>query len=591
MTTTPPASPTWSFDELRDYLYKRLLDHVRFSKHTTPNKRFFPCNTAADVLQIKHMKKIFDCLVAAGAPIPLSRDGFADGVKVRKLDTFLAILIYSQSTIMTVRSFVTSLVLPDQWPLRGTFGRKLGVLPISREDALTLLADNVAADRFWKNQDEFCAVIIRQNQEVICDSQQLLPYLQEEFVGQGAFSTVYRVKVAPHHFLSEEGLSNPKEYAMARKDFLLDEGSTHERERDFMRQILRNPKKHDNILKHLGSLQIGSTYSLFMELADYDLWDYMTIRHTDTPTTCVQKAAILHCAAELAAALAYLHDDLLTESFEKLSCFHLDLKPRNILVITEKDKYTSQLVQRWKLCDFNMSKAKAKRKSASANTLQRNTSYEFSKLFQKDESNVNGSSLTVGTANPRGEGTYTAPEASITGEKVATESDTWSLGCILCVVFSYLDSGCNGVTEFGDLRATMPKDQFFTISASKPRLSMSVQKWLKELKARAYRRNKEEGAIVQDFLDFLHDKVLVVDPEKWRKTRARDVAQQLGKAFRSYVELAKLYPHLDDVHPTTVPSKPTEGKKKRISLPFSRHLSLKRPRQVKALGRSSSAIQ
>jgi serine/threonine protein kinase len=567
MPTSQPARPTPTFEILRDSLYQSLLDHILLDEQDTTNKRFFPSNTGPEVLQSYDLKQIFDWVLAAGGRFSLTRDDFADRVKVRELQTFLAILIYSNCTIRTVRSFVNSLVVPEQWPLSSRTGGRLGELPVSRQDAQDILGDSVAADSFWKSQDEFCAVVIQQNEEVVCDGHRRLPYLDETSLGLGSFGTVCRVDIAPHHFLTKEGHRNPKAYIVARKDYILTEGSTHVRERDFLRELLRNPKKHDNILRNLGSLQMGSTYSLFMELADCDLWDYMTVHHPEAPTTLKGKATILHCAVELAEAVAYLHDDIRTDRFEKLSCFHMDLKPRNILVVTEKDEKTGDRVQRWKLSDFNMSKAKAKHKSDRIDLLQRSRTfadniYDFNKLFKKRRQTVNDPSLTEATANPRGDGTYLAPEACIKGGKVQAESDTWSLGCVLCVVFSYLDSGSKGVLEFRDLRSVMPKDQFFTIYGSKVRLSLSVHKWLKELRARAYRRNREEGAIMKDFLAFLHRQVLVVDHEKRKNTRASEIAQELVKSFQSYDKLANLYPPLDGPLVLQVPSRPDKRKKK-----------------------------
>jgi serine/threonine protein kinase len=560
-----PASPTdvSTFEGLRHSLYRRLLESV---EHSATNKRFFPCSTGAAVLKSVDLRQIFDFVVAAAPGIQLTGDQFADRVQARKLHTFLAVLIYSQSTIRAVLSFATCLVVPDQWP------RQLGVLPISREDARTVLNDDVAADNFCKNQDEFCAVIIQQNQEVVCDGQRLLPYLSEEHLGTGAFGRVYKIEVAPYHFVSRDGLLNQEKYPMARKDYILDEGVAHKRERDFMREILRNPKKHDNILKNLGSLQTGSTYSVFMELADHDLWDYMTVHHPDGPTTLKQKADLLYCATELAAALAHLHDDILTETFEKLSCFHLDLKPRNILVVTEEDQNTHQFVQRWKLSDFNMSKAKAKHH---APYLQRSRTlpekiYDFNELFRRRGPDSNDRTVTMPTVNPRGDGTYSAPEACIPGGQVQAESDTWSFGCVLCVVFSYLDSGARGVKEFGDRRSEMPKDQFFTMNGPNSRLSFAVERWMKELRDRAYRRSKDEGVIVNDFLAFLHNKVLVVDTKKRKETRAKDIAKYLGEIYREYAKLAKHYPN----EPSPSPSNPNPRSHRRtFSLPFSRRRS------------------
>jgi serine/threonine protein kinase len=578
MTSSQPGSPTPTFEHLRDSIYQSLLDKILLDGQNT-KKRFFPSDTGKNVLRDYDLKQLYDWVTATGDGILLTRDNFANRVKERRLQTFLAILIYSNCSIRTVRSFVNSLVVPDQWPLYGGTGKQLDALPVLRQDALAVLGDSVAADSFWKSQDEFCAVIIRQNEEIICDGDRRLPFLTEEALGAGSFGTVTKVDIAPSHFLTSEGHSNPNVYTVARKDYILTEGNTHERERDFLTELLRNPKKHDNILRNLGSLQMGSTYSLFMELAECDLWDYMTVRRPEAPATLKDKATILHCAVELAEAVAYLHDDIRTDRFEKLSCFHMDLKPRNILVVTEKSK-SGDLVERWKLSDFNMSKARAtKHKTDLINTLQRSRTfaenvYDFNKLFQKRKQPIDDPSLTVATANPRGDGTYLAPEACISGGKVQAESDTWSLGCVLCVVFSYLDSGAKGVFEFRDLRSAMPKDQFFTLTGSKPRLSHSVIKWLKELRARAHQRDREEGPVIRDFLDFLQRHVLVADSDQRKATRASKIAQELGKTYRSYAELADQYSALHDPLVRLAPPKPDKRKMKGL---FSFSLGHRKP--------------
>lgn len=128
---------------------------------------------------------------------------------------------------------------------------------------------------------------------------------------------------------------NKKELTLARKDFELNAADrAHEKERDVLREIVRNAKKHGNIMNSLGSLEIGSTYSLFMPLALYDLKQYMELYPTP-PKSSIQKEKIVKRAVGLAGAIVYLHDELESPVYEKLSCFHMDLKPQNILVVID----------------------------------------------------------------------------------------------------------------------------------------------------------------------------------------------------------------------------------------------------------------
>jgi serine/threonine protein kinase len=130
---------------------------------------------------------------------------------------------------------------------------------------------------------------------------------------------------------------NEKALRLARKDFELNAADkAHEKERDVLREIVRNAKKHSNIMNSLGSLEIGSTYSLFMPLADCDLKQYMEL-HPTPPKSPMLKAKIVQCAVGLAGAIVYLHDELESPVYEKLSCFHMDLKPQNILVVIDPD--------------------------------------------------------------------------------------------------------------------------------------------------------------------------------------------------------------------------------------------------------------
>jgi hypothetical protein len=78
---------------------------------------------------------------------------------------------------------------------------------------------------------------------------------------------------------------------------------------------------------------------------------------------------------------------------------------------------------------------------------------------------------------------------------------------------------------------------------------------------------------LKEFLAFLQNKVLVIDTEKRKKTRAKDIAKELGKLYRSYVELAQHYPG-EDYRLSAGPSNANKRKHKRtISLPFRRRSS------------------
>jgi serine/threonine protein kinase len=353
-------------------------------------------------------------------------------------------------------------------------------------------------------------------------------------------------------------MTNDEEYRVARKDFELNaEEKAHEKERDVLRDIVRNAKSHNSIMKSLGSLENGSIYSLFMPLADCDLQQYMQ-RHSAAPSLPMQKAIFVQCAVGLAGAISYLHEELESPVYEKLSCFHMDLKPQNILVVIDQETGEPS----WKLSDFNMSRVKMKRKPfVDQLSLRRSSTfgdnvYEINKLFKRRIPDASAASVTDYTINRRGTGTYLAPEACVEGHPVQAESDTWSLGCVISVVFSYLYGGQAAVEEYSELRGKKDDiDRFFSFSGgngphklSDAQVSDAVKKWHRHLRMKIKQERPGECEIFEALLSFLDRCVLVIDPKLRRQTTAKDVRSKLIDAFKAFRSLAE--------HVSTPPSSP-----------------------------------
>jgi serine/threonine protein kinase len=330
---------------------------------------------------------------------------------------------------------------------------------------------------------------------------------------------------------------------LARKDFELNsEERAHEKERDVISEIVRNAKQHKNIMKSLGSLEIGLTYSLFMPLADCDLKQYME-RYPSPPSSSKQKAEIMDCAVGLAGAIVYLQDELETPFYEKLSCFHMDLKPQNILVV--KDPKTGKY--QWKLSDFNMSRVKMKRiETIDQTTLRRSMTasekvYDINKLFRRRIPVATESSVDY-TINRRGAGTYLAPEACIENHPVHAESDTWSLGCVLSVVLSYLYGGQEAVQAYSNMRGKDGSDRFFYAKGggeklhklSDARVNNAVKKWHQHLRDMTKKESPTESAIFAKLIEFLDHKVLVIDPKRRKDTSANEIRNKLIVAFKEF---------------------------------------------------------
>lgn len=609
--------PTRAFKDLRTSLYRDLVSYscvpqvdVEGTFKPQPDKRFFPRGTAKKVLTSDVLGQLF-ALVTLNVPprVSISRASqLARQVEARKLHVFIAILITSQCDLDAYSAFTARLVAPEIWT---DADHRLATLPAEHSRRLReMLGDDLLADNFLDKQYEFFAPVIEKYGEIRGQFRRL-PYIREKLIGQGSFGRIYEVvvcdsvtfacrdvclslfislfsimlnahltQIAPHHFRGEDSMSNSSGKVLARKDIeLTAEEKAYEKERDVLREIVGNARKNENILESMGSLKNGSIYSLFMPLAKFDLKQFME-RYKAPPQTLIQKAKLVKCAVGLADAIKYLHEELETPGYERLSCFHMDLKPQNILVFI--DPKTGD--QQWKLSDFNMSRVKMKRKETVEQlTLGRTTTlydnvYEINKLFKRRIPDTSNASVTDYTIGRRGTGTYLSPESCIEGHPVHAESDTWSLACVISVVFSYLYGGHAAVTEYSELRGRNDIDSFFSYpegtksrKLSEARINDGVKKWHKHLRMRTKQKMPDESPIFEAMIRFLDDKVLIIDPKKRSKTAAKDVREELIKAWREFNALAKR-------PPTSV-----QPLKRRFKIPIIKDWSLRGHSETDAL--------
>jgi hypothetical protein len=344
---TPPTQPSGmtdsrSFKELRDSLYRSLVARSCVPKEEHDDgvvtdqleKRFFPEGTATNVLTPSKLERLFALVIATGhASLQVfhPRD-LAQRLNHRRLHVYLAILITSKCDMESLLSFTENLVASRAWT---DVERELAQLPVQHRGNLRrVLGDDVTADIFFQKQYDFFAPVIVKYTEVKGQFHRL-PYVNQKLIGQGSFGKIYKVVISPHHFKDQHDMVNDKEKIFARKDFELNaEDRAYERERDVLREIVRSAKQHNNIMKSLGSLENGTIYSIFMPLADCDLKQYME-KHPAPPGSPAEKARIVQCSVGLAGAIVYLHEELESPAYEKLSCFHMDLKPQNILVVID----------------------------------------------------------------------------------------------------------------------------------------------------------------------------------------------------------------------------------------------------------------
>ncbi|OCK78098.1 hypothetical protein K432DRAFT_406760 [Lepidopterella palustris CBS 459.81] len=416
-------------------------------------------------------------------------------------------------------------------------------LPIDKATAKTLFPIYDRGADFFDEQFKFCPVVLKKHEEVVCNDYRAscrLPYLEQSFLNSGAYGRVFKVEVERGHFVSErEGSSNPLSRAYARKDFELNREKDFQDERRIIREILRQPKRHENVMYALCSLECQDTFSLFFELADCNLGEYLSSdleTEITGPTTLEEKHAIFRRGVELAGALAFLHDDLILQSdFGKLCCYHLDLKPQNILVVDARKPS-----EKWMITDFGVSRVKLRTETAA---MQRAPTgfgdIHLDRLFKRKTPEKGSAQHSSLTQDKRWEGVYLPPETAIEDGRVGAESDVWSFGCVFSVVMTFIDSGPQGVREFDDFRkhsiGSHPGNQFYVIDRNKPSVNPNVIDWFRKLEESSRKRDPIEGIIFHRTLKFLENSVLIAKREDRKAAKASLLQEELGKISSQFI--------------------------------------------------------
>ena len=309
--------------------------------------------------------------------------------------------------------------------------------------------------------------------------------------------------------------------AEAKKSFD-DEGTT-------IKQIIQSVKGHRNIATTRASLEWGNTYSLFFDLAESNLWQHF-MEDEDPVKTLEERQRVFGRVCGLAGALAHLHEGLkLYPTNEPLQCYHLDLKPQNILVFRTGND------QIWKISDFGMSQIKQTQPKESQHEPKHHL---LDRIFQSTKPTDDPSS---GVDNSRYGGTYAAPEAKEKSDTVTRKSDVWSLGCVITLVITYLHDQSRGIKQFGELRASdRSQDWFFDLEAYKENsddsgiLHSSVVEWFQTLRRGASGRDEQEAKAITSTIDLLEKEIFLHDEEM--RLSAKQVEDELGRLVYSFKE-------------------------------------------------------
>ncbi|KAL4409708.1 serine/threonine protein kinase [Colletotrichum abscissum] len=397
-------------------------------------------------------------------------------------------------------------------------------------------SDDTTVDLFYKNQACFATVVIRSGPKEIgtvvksLDTCRL-PWLEEKHLGSGSYGDVYKVVVAKGHFVVK-GYANPEPEALARKDYKVKSAINFREEAETMRKILRSTSKHDNILESIGTLEIGTNplrFSLFMELAIDSLENYLMVRDPGPKLGADARIRSLKSAWGLADGLHFLHTQMKTPDMQKMVCYHMDLKPSNILIFkdTRQGSHEEDLI--WKVSDFGMSRVKMPHNPTSSNVGERDI--DFNTMFNK---NTHSDTMS-GTQGRVGMGTYLPSEALSPERSMNQKSDVWSLGCIISILFTYLEEGAEGIQQYHESRRKENgnSEEFFKKSIVLGyRVCPAVKQCHRKLIAKANSRNTLEKRPVSFMLDFLENRVL--QPVQKDRCDAKMVAEHLAETVERY---------------------------------------------------------
>ncbi|KAI1126464.1 hypothetical protein F5Y10DRAFT_278797 [Nemania abortiva] len=413
-------------------LYRSLESKMIMKRENDTRTRFATKHVAPDVFRDESLRDFYRCLssskVGDDDTLGIEEDEFVRRVIGRELQPFVATLVFIGAAIMAVRAFVTNVVAePDD------LGNKLPLTQARLEEIF--LGDPATVHNFLSNQHRFCTLtLFSDTAHMVLDDDDTirLPYIRERKIARGGYGSVWEIEI-PHghlviHTHRETSLpGGPK--VVARKDYHRPDSSRQdfENERDLCKAIISSPNRCDNILLSYGTIEYssGSAFSLFMPKAEFDLHEYMEYHEGDNTHSVENVAKHILCAAGLARGVAHLHNGIESPGGGTLVCYHMDLKPDNILIF-----YTGREMI-WKISDFGLSRIKTLPDGSI-----RSTSHH----------------LTISpTRNLAGQGIYLAPE-SASPRRMTRKSDVWSLGCIVSVLCVWLQGGYNGVREYSTSR-------------------------------------------------------------------------------------------------------------------------------------------
>ncbi|KAF5568827.1 serine threonine kinase [Fusarium phyllophilum] len=530
---------------------------VKFKKAKTKDK-FATRGMVRDILSRPMLEMLYQSIYDDG-PDAVNAYRFLRSIERKMLHDFLAILLYAKCSINAAKVFTDKLVFGNMAEEQQQYSETPYLLPAT-EDYLNNLFDPFDAQEIFAEQQPFCTIVLGGPGAVSVDQddKRSLPWLDEKHIGSGAFGSVYEVKIPKDHLTMHRDFNQTIRTSklVARKDYkpAKDMEESFEKEVASIREIFSGNSKHNNILESFGTIIIRGPeqkFSLLMPLAEMDLQKFMESNPDISADGRWARERIISAAIGLADGLDFLHSKMTTAGGDRLVCYHMDLKPSNILVFLHDprtegtDTEDRDYGMIWKLSDFGLSRVKTKTKPEK----------NLDSLFERKL--IDQSSQASPTQNNRGNGTYLPSEAQDQGKTMDHKSDIWSLGCIISVLFTYMEQGHSALKLYSDSRlkysnkkSDIKFDVFYQENRSSraAHLNEAVKIQHNRLIESAKKRNEAEGEAVSSVLRFLERSVLVIDQSV--RCNAESIVQCLGKTLKKYQTVEA------EVGPASHPEKP-----------------------------------
>ncbi|KAJ4122804.1 hypothetical protein NW768_010249 [Fusarium equiseti] len=484
---------------------------------------------AKDVLSDDELRRVYKSLrsseQSSSSAGSNSENSFVQNINNKTLHDFLAVLLYAHCAKSAALSFEANLVFSDVPQIS---------LPVSKNYLSGVFGEGSEDIRdFLQHQKYFCTIVIGFPEDIILQGlSRSKPWLSERPLGSGSFGNVFAVDIAEHHFTENGKLEDTCGQAkvVARKDFAMQTQTSFQTEVKVMKEIRDSTRKHDNVLNSFGTLIIEGDkpeFSLFMPKAEKDLAEYFKeTKNGGGPFSMKERLCLISSAIGLADGLDFLHTGITAKGMKRRVCFHMDLKPGNVLIFHEKGHDI------WKISDFGMSKVKDIPRSTPT---QEDILTDFAKLFIPRSKE--GTAEASKTAMQRGPHTFSPSEGEGSGKTMNEKSDVWALGCILSLAFTYMEFQVKGLERYSELRrqhSNLATDPFYgksTIRQSFP-INKGVVEQHRSLVKAAAKRGSDEKKAVQSMLDLLKDKVFVENQK--RRCQASEVRQKLAETLEKY---------------------------------------------------------